>query len=1052
MVPLQEHQLHSDDPYLGAVLEGRYRLIGVMLSLPGGAVYRAVEDPIGQEVAIRVFAHGSMDPSEESRFLAEAQRLVQLRNPGVVSLLAYGTGQGIHWAAYEMIRAEPLSEGLARGPLGWSQALGLVLHMLAGLDAAHRMGILHGALVPSDILIIQDKAGLRARLAGLGSTRLFGYDPLAEVKAGGDPESVPRELIDYMSPDRGGDVGPWSDLYSLGAILYHMLTGSPPYVGSPAEVVRGHMGGQVPAPSPAYPCPQEVLDLVVKALHKVPAQRFTDARGMYGAISAILANPSPKLVQPGHRGSPAARSPSAESPKQVDPYGVTGTLSAVGHPSSEQDAGSTMDIDLDDLQELAEDTGRAGIPGPGDTQDIDVEELDDDELMELEVDDEPMSRGGAVLSGPSAAVGPAVVDTSPGVDAGPSVVSSGPSSVVSSGPSVVPSGPAAGLGQATGGPVQASPVVQEAKPSPLVPAPDAGKEPEKATLLVDVNAMELARLHQEFEKGRPAAEDGEPKGAALPMPALIGVGALGIAVLVLVVVGGLKLFGGMVQSDAPADAGISKRIGALAELAGVGDAGEVDAAEPDEAIAEAPKSDAELKAEARASVKDVRATLQKVRRELDNEIRSARRIVMRLPPKARPRANPLAHELLSLSRALRRVRWDVTNLDKALRRRPTRERLQGILANAVNIKASLMRIQGDAQGTYDELREMAAAASRPAQPRPEVVAAAPPPRPREPSPPIRVAQAQRARVSQTPREPRPDEPSARPTPTRQSGDPELTALLASVERKPAAATPAWPKPKPVVHEEPEEEPEVQEEPTVASAHTFEPVVSTPPPDTKTSSQADTEDSQESDEELLLRILGSPREGPIVVAGEACPCDPRHVEAAAKGGKALTQCELRACEKVPPGTPKFADINLNLASYFFKRRNLRREFAALYRATSYGKYRHDPQVLAAYIKVAVKLRRFRVALQAKDRFLFVQEKLPPSVRRRKVAEVYKVLAQAFEHQFYRHRERNPKSSDFSYLNRAIDFWERYADYSGDRRKAERTIAELKRLRKELEEEL
>jgi len=235
---------------------------------------------------------------------------------------------------------------------------------------------------------------------------------------------------------------------------------------------------------------------------------------------------------------------------------------------------------------------------------------------------------------------------------------------------------------------------------------------------------------------------------------------------------------------------------------------------------------------------------------------------------------------------------------------------------------------------------------------------------------------------------------------------------------------------------------------------FTPVVSAPaPPGARARAPAPAGGATgESDEELLLRILGSQRSGPIVVTGERCPCDPRNIKAAVGGGgKALSECELRACEKVPPGTHHYSDINLNLASYFFRRRLLRREFAALHRATSYGKYKHDPMVLLAYIKVAVRLRRFRQALQAKDRFLFVQERLPGGVRQKKVGEVFKVLAQAFEHQFYRQRERNPKSTDLSYLNRAIDYWERYADYTGDARRSQGSIVELKRLRSELESE-
>lgn len=1215
MIPEAEHKSHPQDPFLGAVVEGRYRLIGLLLPLERGAVYRAVEDPVGQEVALRIFVHGIKDEAKESeRFRKEAEGLARLRNPGVVSLLAYGTGQAIHWAAYEMVRAEALAQGLQRGPLAWSQALGLTQHLLAGLDAAHRIGFLHGELTPANVLVIQEQAGLRARLAGLGSNRLFGIDLIGNLTRPAEGAALrPTGLVEYLSPEQieGRHQGPWSDIYSLGCVLFHMLAGRPPVGGSDARAaLQAHLQGQLARLEPAYACPREVIELVGRALSRAPAHRFPDARSMYEAISAIISNPQRQMVAGGSAAQggrvatpPATRPPTgevasrpvprpggeAEQPKAVTPPAtrimerlgdsvppraaeaaerVRQATPAARPAATDGDAGRTMDIDLDEVQEMqAEpDTGQAERPhlqeegGPrqaGGTMDIDADDLQ--EIEGSEPHPKPMleptfaARSAASLQSGSPqqpfAAGAASGGQAPFVP-GPA---SGGQSVFAAAPTgagqaaFAPSGPrsstpafspaVAGVGPATSGQaafagapaatsrsreeLAASPQPQPyaaAQPStapgpgPLKPAPDGAPgvtDPEKATVLVDVDDLELARLQQEY--GRSVAHEGtggkrRRRGdLPLPLPALIGVGALAAALLVVFIVAGLSW---LRPQDEPAvvpaaGTGQSK---ALALLTTLGESESVVSEEdtepaegPDETL---PQDKDELRKVAEERIKEIAQREAEIAQKMGNMIQRARALIGQVPPNDRPQAHRLARELLGLAGTRRGLAGEIAQLRAGLRR-ADEEKLKGIAANAYNLRSNLMEVLGYSQSAYDELQDLAnpptpprttdgsaavatvetaprasmptAVATAETAPRASIPVAPPPAEvPATASTPARApATTTVARLDSATPPARSDAvmilPSSSPRPERQPADPELSALIASV-RQPASEPQRNPPAPATIAVQPASTPAMVERAPASTGPSaappsmlgaagptgsdvpFAPVTSSParPPAGKGIVSKDL--SSESDEDLLLRILGSPREGPILVSGESCPCNPASIEQAARsGGRGLTECELRACEKVPPGTHHFSEINLNLASYFFKQRNLRREFEALYRATSYGSYKHDPQVLAAYIKVAVGLKRFQIALQAKDRFLFVQDKLPPDQRRPKVAEVYKVLAQAFEHQFYRQKELKPKSTDYTYLNRAIDFWERYADYSGQRGRAEETIAELKKLRSELEHE-
>jgi len=158
--------------------------------------------------------------------------------------------------------------------------------------------------------------------------------------------------------------------------------------------------------------------------------------------------------------------------------------------------------------------------------------------------------------------------------------------------------------------------------------------------------------------------------------------------------------------------------------------------------------------------------------------------------------------------------------------------------------------------------------------------------------------------------------------------------------------------------------------------------------------------------------------------------------------------VSACNAIPSGDADYPQVHFQLARYFHKKKRYRDEQAALDKATSFGRYKYDPEVLFALVKVAIHNRNYSKALKIKDRFLQVKDRLPPSSRSKKVAEMYELFAKSYEFQFYKEHEKNPDGEHIPLLEKAIDMWERYVTYSGDESKGRKEIEKLRRLREEV----
>lgn len=239
-----------------------------------GNVYLGVHETTGQQAAVKVLpASLAREDGFVERFSREIAVLRQLSNRHIVQLFQDGEGEdGTLYYAMEYVDGVTLTaEIMARRRLPWNEVLDLSLQIAAALKAAHDAGIIHRDLKPSNLMLTSDRV---LKLADFGVASLFASSRL--TRTGGIVGTA-----EYMSPEqaRGQRVTRRSDLYSLGAVMYVMLTGRPPFTGTTAaDILQKHQFAQFDKPSRYAPgVPVMLEDLVCQLLEKDPSKRLPDA-------------------------------------------------------------------------------------------------------------------------------------------------------------------------------------------------------------------------------------------------------------------------------------------------------------------------------------------------------------------------------------------------------------------------------------------------------------------------------------------------------------------------------------------------------------------------------------------------------------------------------------------------------------------------------------------------------------------------------------------------------------------------------------------------------
>src|SRR5919202_4804921 len=263
------------DTLIDTVFDGRYRIVRKLGAGGMANVYLAEDQELGRSVAIKILDdRHAADDSFIERFRREAKNAAGLSHPNIVSIYDRGNAEGTYYIAMEYLSGRTLKELLvARGPTPIPIAIDYARQILAALAFAHRNGVVHRDIKPHNVLVDADG---RIKVTDFGIAR-SGASQMTEVG------SI-IGTAQYLSPEqaRGAPVDQTSDLYSLGVVLYELLTGVVPFTGdTPVEIAMKHLSQTPPAPSSLRPeVPQEVDWIVMRALAKDPNERYQDADEM----------------------------------------------------------------------------------------------------------------------------------------------------------------------------------------------------------------------------------------------------------------------------------------------------------------------------------------------------------------------------------------------------------------------------------------------------------------------------------------------------------------------------------------------------------------------------------------------------------------------------------------------------------------------------------------------------------------------------------------------------------------------------------------------------
>lgn len=272
---------------------GKYDLLGELGRGGMGVVYKARQTDLDRLVALKMILSGHFVSAEQvTRFHTEARAAARLRHPNSVQIYETGEILGQHYFAMEYIEGESLSHRLLRGRMPPEQAVRLLLPIARAVAHLHAHGVIHRDLKPSNILI--DAAG-RPVLTDFGLAKML--DASSHLTMTGMIVGTPS----YMPPEQAAskETGPWSDVYSLGAILYELLTGRPPFQSAnPLDTLVSVLESEPTLPRKLEPKIPRRLELIcLKCLDKTPAQRYPDAGALVQDLERFLEG-DPVAAQP----------------------------------------------------------------------------------------------------------------------------------------------------------------------------------------------------------------------------------------------------------------------------------------------------------------------------------------------------------------------------------------------------------------------------------------------------------------------------------------------------------------------------------------------------------------------------------------------------------------------------------------------------------------------------------------------------------------------------------------------------------------------------------
>lgn len=333
------------DKYIGRLLDNRYEILEIIGTGGMAVVYKARCHRLNRLVALKILKDDySQDNEFRRRFHAESQAVAMLNHHNIVSVYDVSTEGDADYIVMELVDGITLKQYVESrgGYLNWKEALHFALQIGRALEHAHNQGIVHRDIKPHNVMILKNGS---AKVTDFGIARVMSSQNTLTREALGS--------VHYISPEqaKGGRVDSRSDIYSLGVVMYEMLTGRPPYNGeSPVAIALQHISGGAPMPSTLNPnIPAGLEQIIMRAMAVDPDKRHTTITSMlydmeefrqnpgilfpYGAVP----DPGPELLPP--PGPEEPRTAAAQQPRTQGaqkPGSVPGSGAKVTLPRSSQ--------------------------------------------------------------------------------------------------------------------------------------------------------------------------------------------------------------------------------------------------------------------------------------------------------------------------------------------------------------------------------------------------------------------------------------------------------------------------------------------------------------------------------------------------------------------------------------------------------------------------------------------------------------------------------------------------------------------------------------------
>ncbi|MFL5311728.1 MAG: serine/threonine-protein kinase [Myxococcales bacterium] len=307
------------DPLIGRTVNDRYRIVEAIGQGGMGRVYKALQTPLDRVVALKILGAGhERDPNFYKRFFLEASVTAKLTHPNTITLYDYGrTDDGIFFIAMEFLDGRTLSQAMQQeGPLAQERVIHVAQQICRSVREAHALGIIHRDLKPANVMLLRQHDDHDfVKVLDFGLVKFFqGDNPDGEITNAGTFMGSPH----YIAPEQARNQGPDQrcDLYSLGILLYQMLTGKVPFTApNPVDIILKHLH-EAPVP-PRELRPDLVIDaqleaIVLRCMAKDRADRFQSMDELLVAL---------KLLRQQLTGTPGAPHPAAPpiTPDSVHP-------------------------------------------------------------------------------------------------------------------------------------------------------------------------------------------------------------------------------------------------------------------------------------------------------------------------------------------------------------------------------------------------------------------------------------------------------------------------------------------------------------------------------------------------------------------------------------------------------------------------------------------------------------------------------------------------------------------------------------------------------------